>query len=144
MDMKRVIVADTADIEIEVTLWRSHSYMSFNIGDVIVLLNVKVGKYKSKNISTIAESLIIINPSAQVLSQYNLQTTVNAIQREFGKPNDKEIETLLSKVNVFASTSNNNNALDNNANDVISYPKTNRSLTRCIVCTVYYYPNEVH
>lgn len=52
MDMKRVIVADTADIEIEVTLWRSHSYMSFNIGDVVVLLNVKVGKYKSKNIRT--------------------------------------------------------------------------------------------
>ena len=123
MDMKRVIVAGAASTEIEVTLWRNHSYMTFNIGDVVVLLNVKVGKYKSKNISTLTESVITINPSAQVLSQYNLQTRVNDLQREFAKPNDKEIETFLSKVDVFASTSSINNALDNNAKDVVSYPE---------------------
>ena len=117
IDMKRVVITATANVEIEVTLWRNHSNMSINVGDVIVLLHVKVGKYKMKNISTLTESVITVNPSSQVLSQYNIQQQVNALRSEFIKPNDKEIETILNKVDVFS------NPLDNNVNDVMSYPE---------------------
>ena len=118
IDMKRVIITDTATTDIEVTLWRNHSNMCFTIGDVIVLLHVKVGKYKTKNISTLTESVIIVNPSRQVLTQYNIQSQVNALQHEFIKPNDKEIETILNKVDVFS-----NSTSYTNVNDVNAYPE---------------------
>lgn len=118
IDMKRVIIADTAPTDIEVTLWRNHSNMCFTVGDVIVLLHVKVGKYKTKNISTLTESVITVNPSPQVLTQYNIQSQVNALQHEFIKPNDKEIETILNKVDVFS-----NSTTYNNVNDVNAYPE---------------------
>jgi replication factor A1 len=118
IDMKRVIITDTAPTDIEVTLWRNHSNMCFTVGDVIVLLHVKVGKYKTKNISTLTESVITVNPSPQVLTQYNIQSQVNALQHEFIKPNDKEIETILNKVDVFS-----NSTTYNNVNDVNAYPE---------------------
>ena len=121
IDMKRIIITDTATTDIEVTLWRNHSNMSFTIGDVVVLLHVKVGKYKTKNISTLTESVITVNPSSQVLTQYNIHPQVNALQREFIKPNDKEIETILNKVDVFSNI--NSTTDNNNVNDVNAYPE---------------------
>ena len=60
--LKKIIVADTSNYKIELNLWRTHSNTDVKFGDILLINNVKIGEFRTINLSTCDETCIKINP----------------------------------------------------------------------------------
>lgn len=61
--MKKVIIGDTSQSKIELSLWRHHASVELKKGDIILLKQVKIGDFNGRNLSTFDETSVLINPT---------------------------------------------------------------------------------
>ena len=60
--MRKLVLADDSEFKIEFTLWREHADMDIKQGQVVSVKNAKVGDFNGRNISTVDDTKIIIEP----------------------------------------------------------------------------------
>jgi replication factor A1 len=60
--MRRLIIADDSEYKIELTLWKHFTNLNIKKGQVLGLKSVKVGDFNGRNLSSIDDSLILIDP----------------------------------------------------------------------------------
>ena len=91
--LKKLILGDISKYKIELSLWRMHTKLNIQIGDILLINNVKIGEYKGRNISTFEETSIQINPSIKENKDYeqninNLKQFIEENKENIFKKND--------------------------------------------------------
>ena len=63
-DIRKVIIVDDSNTQIEISLWREHTNVTFMAGDFVVFKAVKVKEYNgTKSINFSDSSIIVVDPS---------------------------------------------------------------------------------
>ena len=108
--MRKIILGDSTGYKCQVTLWRDFTELNINIGDIMLLKFVRVGSYNNNAcLSTIDESMIIINPEEKINEIEDLKNYISSV--DF---NDETFKYLNN-------TNNNiNNQLISNQNEKFS------------------------
>ena len=69
-EMRNCVIIDLSGGKVELTLWRQYAKMNIKKDDILLLKKVKVGDFGGRNLSTVNETTILINPeNTQFTSQ---------------------------------------------------------------------------
>lgn len=63
--MRRIIVADDSSHKIEMTLWRTYADLPISEGQIIACKNIKIGEFQGKNLSSVDDTTILIEPNSK-------------------------------------------------------------------------------
>ena len=97
--MKKILIGDISKCQIEFSLWRNHASIEVKISDILLLNNVKIGEFNGRNLSTIEESSIHINPPNSIKEVLELENFIKNYKEPF-----HDLEYLNTK-----NTKNNEN-----------------------------------
>ena len=105
MLIRKMFVLDQSNEKMELTLWRNLTKLNINNGDILVCKKVRVNDFGGKNLTSITESKIFINPITSDFPEITKEIQTLKIfsdQNELNKGNTQDLKT------------NNNNNNENN------------------------------
>ena len=115
MLIRKMFVLDQSNEKIELTLWRNLTKLNYNNGDILVCKKVRVNDFGGKNLTSITESKIFINPITTDFPEITKEIQTLKIfsdQNELNKGNNQDLK-------------NNNNTNNENNNKKKEEIKTN-------------------
>jgi len=115
MLIRKMFVLDQSNEKMELTLWRNLTKLNFNNGDILVCKKVRVNDFGGKNLTSITESKIFINPITTDFPEITKEIQTLKIfsdQNELNKGNNQDLK-------------NNNNTNNENNNKKKEEIKTN-------------------
>ena len=115
MLIRKMFVLDQSNEKMELTLWRNLTKLNYNNGDILVCKKVRVNDFGGKNLTSITESKIFINPITTDFPEITKEIQTLKIfsdQNELNKGNNQDLK-------------NNNNTNNENNNKKKEEIKTN-------------------
>ena len=115
MLIRKMFVLDQSNEKMELTLWRNLTKLNYNNGDILVCKKVRVNDFGGKNLTSITESKVFINPITTDFPEITkeIQTLkIFSYQNELNKGNNQDLK-------------NNNNTNNENNNKKKEEIKTN-------------------
>ena len=129
MLIRKMFVLDQSNEKMELTLWRNLTKLNYNNGDILVCKKVRVNDFGGKNLTSITESKIFINPittdfpeitkEIQTLKIFSDQNELNKGNNQDLKNNNKKKEEI--KTNIINNNINTNLIQKKEYNDKIVY-----------------------
>ena len=113
--IRKMFVLDQSNEKMELTLWRNLTKLNYNNGDILVCKKVRVNDFGGKNLTSITESKIFINPITTDFPEITKEIQTLKIfsdQNELNKGNNQDLK-------------NNNNTNNENNNKKKEEIKTN-------------------
>ena len=65
-NLRHSMIGDITKQKIDFTLWRLHADTEFKEGDILLIKKAKIGEFKTRNIGTMDETSVIVNPSLEI------------------------------------------------------------------------------
>ena len=115
MLIRKMFVLDQSNEKMELTLWRNLTKLNYNNGDILACKKVRVNDFGGKNLTSITESKIFINPITTDFPEITKEIQTLKIfsdQNELNKGNNQDLK-------------NNNNTNNENNNKKKEEIKTN-------------------
>ena len=110
MLIRKMFVLDQSNEKMELTLWRNLTKLNYNNGDILVCKKVRVNDFGGKNLTSITESKIFINPittdfpeitkEIQTLKIFSDQNELNKGNNENNNKKKEEIKTNIINNNI--------------------------------------------
>lgn len=112
--MRKIYIVDESLHKMELSLWKANASLEINTNDVLLCKNLKIGDFNGKNVATMEDSQILINPEnipeAEALRElitnyrgdYSTMTSTGAITSVVSQNLDiKFLRDVLDSLNKF-------------------------------------------